>query len=72
MKGFSNQQLRKFQFLAWIFVHGIASMKPLMKEARQEMDENKLIELIREGSRTLTYGFIESQRRASLMNKNEG
>ncbi|MRR17641.1 MAG: TetR/AcrR family transcriptional regulator [Deltaproteobacteria bacterium] len=68
MKGFSNQQLRNFQFLAWIFVHGIASMKPLMKEARQEMDEAKLIELIREGSRTLTYGFIESQKRVSRMN----
>jgi len=71
MKGFSNRQLRDFQFLAWIFVHGIASMKPLLKEARQDMDETKLIELIREGSRTLTYGFIENQRRASRNDKNK-
>jgi hypothetical protein len=72
MKGFSNQQLRNFQFLAWIFVHGIASMKHLLVEARQDMDETKLVELIREGSRTLTYGFIENQRRASRNDKNKG
>jgi AcrR family transcriptional regulator len=68
MQGLSNEQLRKFQFLAWIFVHGIASMKNWMDETQRNFTQENLIGLIRDGSKTLTYGFIQNQRQSSLKN----
>jgi hypothetical protein len=69
MAGLSRDQLNEFQFLAWIFVQGIATMKPWIDETRRNFDKEKLIELIREGSKTLTYGFIENQARAAKRRK---
>jgi len=69
MKGLSREQLRNFQFLAWIFVQGVATMKPWIEETEGEVDKEWLIELIRDGSRTLTYGFIENQRRSAERRK---
>lgn len=71
MAGFSRDQLNDFQFLAWIFVQGIATMKPWIEETKSNFDRGQLIELIREGSRTLTYGFIENQARSSERRKKE-
>ncbi len=34
MAGLSRDQLNEFQFLAWIFVQGIATMKPWIEETR--------------------------------------
>lgn len=65
MAGLSRDQLQDFQFLAWIFVQGIATMKPWIEETQSNFDKGKLIELIRDGSRTLTYGFIENQARSA-------
>jgi AcrR family transcriptional regulator len=63
MQGLSDQQLRDFQFLAWIFVHGIASMKNWVKETYGDVTEEKLMVFIRDGCRTLTKGFIQDQTR---------
>lgn len=71
MAGLSRDQLNEFQFLAWIFVQGIATMKPWIEETRSNFDKAKLIELIREGSRTLTYGFIENQAHSAKKRKKE-
>jgi len=69
MAGLSREQLRNFQFLAWIFVQGIATLKPWIEETEGNVDKEWLIELIRDGSKTLTYGFIENQRRSSEKKK---
>ena len=71
MAGLSQEQLHYFQFLAWIFVHGIASMKHWMEQSQGKYDKEKLIELIRDGSKTLTNGFIQNHSR-SLKKSNEG
>ncbi len=72
MQDLSGDQLRYFQFLAWIFVHGIASMKNWIREVQGDFDKEKLIALIRDGSKTLTYGFIENQTRPSKKRKKGG
>jgi len=65
MAGLSRDQLRYFQFLAWVFVQGIASLKPWIQETQGNLDKERLTELIRDASRILTYGFIENQARSS-------
>lgn len=72
MAGLSRDQLRYFQFLAWVFVQGIASLKPWVKETQGNLDKQSLIELIRDGSRILTYGFLENQARPSAKEKKKG
>jgi hypothetical protein len=69
MAGISRDQLRYFQFLAWVFVQGIASLKPWIQETQGNLDKGRLTELIRDGSRILTYGFIENQARSSVKKK---
>ena len=69
MAGLSRDQLRYFQFLAWIFVQGIASLRPWVKETRGNLDKETLIELIRDGLRILTYGFLAYQARFSARKK---
>jgi AcrR family transcriptional regulator len=65
MAGLSRDQLGYFQFLAWMFVQGIASLKPWIEKTQGGFDKERLIELIRDGSKTLTYGFVENQTRSS-------
>ena len=69
MAGLSLDQLRYFQFLAWIFVQGIATLKPWIVKTQGNKDKDSLIELIRDGSKILTYGFIENQARSSAKKK---
>lgn len=69
MAGLSRDELRYFQFLAWVFVQGIASLKPWIKKTQGSLDKKSLVELIRDGSRILTYGFIENQARSSVKEK---
>jgi len=69
MAGLSRDQLRYFQFLSWVFVQGIASLKPWVKETQGGLDKESLIEFIRNGSRILTYGFIENEARSSVKMK---
>ncbi len=71
MKGLSDEELREFQFLAWIFVHGIASMKNWVDAKLTNFSRENLIEWIRKGSRTLTTGYVENHRLASMIHKNE-
>lgn len=60
MQGYSKEQLVRFQFLAWIFANGLASIKNWVDGTRKDgFTKQDLIDLIREGSRTLTYGFIQ-------------
>ena len=69
MQGLSDQQLREFQFLAWIFVHGIASMKNWVDEKENNFKRKDLIDLIRLGSKTLTAGYVFNHRMVSMRNK---
>jgi AcrR family transcriptional regulator len=69
MAGLSQEQLRYFQFMAWIFVHGIASMKHWMEQSQGQYDKEKLIELLRDGSKMLTNGFVQNQARSLKKSK---
>jgi AcrR family transcriptional regulator len=69
MADISREQLSYFQFLGWAFVQGIATLKPWIAATQGKFDKEKLIELIRDGSKTLTYGFIEMQARSNKKNK---
>ena len=64
MRGLSNEQLRYFQFLAWIFVHGVASIKDWANEREGKVQKEALIKLIRDGARALTHGFLQTTPRA--------
>jgi AcrR family transcriptional regulator len=64
MAGISREQLSYFQFLGWAFVQGIATLKPWIAVPQGNFDKEKLIELIRDGSKALTYGFIQNQSRS--------
>ncbi len=69
MQGLSRQQMRDFQFLAWIFVHGIASIKNWMDEKQGHFPQEYLIELIRNGSKALTHGFTQIRPRPLKMTR---
>ena len=72
LAGLSRDQLRYFHFLTWMFVRGIATLKPWIEETQGHFDKEWLIEIIRDGSRTLTYGFIENQARSAEKREKEG
>ena len=69
MQGLSDKQLREFQFLAWIFVHGIASIKNWVDETNKNFTRENLIKLIHLGSKTLTAGYVHNHRLTSMNNK---
>jgi AcrR family transcriptional regulator len=70
LEGFSDEQLRNFQFLGWIFIHGLASLKNWIDVTRRDLPREELIALLREGSRTLTRGFTQIQLEVSHKDKN--
>ena len=63
MKDLSKEELKSIQFQAWVFVHGIASMKNWMDETQTFITKESLIDLIRESMRSLTYGFLQRRTR---------
>ncbi|MDP2853298.1 MAG: TetR/AcrR family transcriptional regulator [Smithellaceae bacterium] len=65
LAGLSRDQLRYFHFLTWMFVRGIATLKPWIEQTQSNVDKEWLTQLIRDGSRILTYGFIENQARSA-------
>ena len=69
LKGLSREQLTNLEFLSWVFVHGIASMKNWMDETQRDFTEEKLVHDLREALGSLTYGFIQRQSRSSLKGK---
>ena len=64
-KGLSKAQLTNLEFLSWLFVHGIASMKNWMDETQRNFTEEKMIKLLREALGSLTSGLIQRQLRSS-------
>ncbi len=70
MKDLSKDELTSIQFQAWVFIHGIASMKNWMDATQTYITKESLIDLIRESMRSLTYGFL--QRRARPCKDGDG
>lgn len=71
LAGLSRDQLRYFHFLTWMFVRGIATLKPWIEETQGHIEKEWLIKLVRDGSRTLTYGFLENQTRSAEKREKE-
>jgi AcrR family transcriptional regulator len=56
LKGLTKDQLHRLNFLLWIFIHGVASLRNWMQA--QQYNEERIIELIREGTGKIIRGFL--------------
>ena len=72
MKDLSKDQLRSVQLKAWLFVHGIASMKNWMDVTQTYFTKESMIDLIRESMRSLMHGFVFVQSKAGLATDGDG
>ena len=59
VKGLTKEQLRRLNFLLWIFVHGVASLKNWMQT--QRFSDERVVELMTEGTRKIIQGFLENK-----------
>jgi AcrR family transcriptional regulator len=69
LQGLAKEQLRKLNFLLWIFIHGIASLKNWMQT--QQYDEDRIIELLCEGTSKIIRGFLEEHKTNKMREFNQ-
>ncbi len=67
VKGLTTRQLRHLNFLLWIFVHGVASLKNWMQT--QQFSDERIVELMRDGSNRIVQGFLLPERKKKPFRK---
>lgn len=58
VKDLSTEQLHRLNFLLWIFIHGVASLRNWMQS--QNYSEKQIIGLVQDGCTKILLGFIET------------